>query len=151
MMLKICESLIQVGKRQVKMVKNYEDNIISKYYNAIIHFKSAQSYLHDINRLSNEIDHFKEQSAKKVLSEIVDKYYSQVNLMGELLASPTAVKGTATYKQKNHMDLIHDMFYMLRLIIVFAAVKIGIEPNLKSAADKIKNENLNLFSLNIFE
>lgn len=133
------------------MDKKYKDNIINKYYNAIIHFKSAQSYVHDINLLTHQIDNFKELPAKNLLSKIVDKYYAQVNLMGELLASPTAIKGTATYKEKTPTDLIYDLLYMLRLIIVFAAVKVGIEPNLKSAADKIKSENLNLFSLNIFE
>lgn len=133
------------------MERELTDNVLFRYYEQILHFKGAKSFVNDINILSYVIDNFTPNKAVQVLKKIVFKYKAQVNELGKHLTGIVTLKDTRIYKQKTPDDLMFELYYMLRCIVIFATVHVGLEKNIYEVTKKIKNDNLNLNSINIYE
>lgn len=133
------------------MKRNENNNVLYRFYNQLLHIKGAKSFISDINSLSFSIDNFSPETAKLTLKIYVNKYKENLNEIGKHLTGIVTLKRNNAYVEKTEDQLNFELHYVMRCIILFASVAVGLVPNLHEAVRLVKEDDLNLNSLNIYE
>lgn len=128
------------------MDNNY-NNIIYDSLMKLLHLKGAKYYVRDIMLASNAITNFNPGYATLVLKKLVHKYKQPLNQLGKHLTGVIVFSERGIYSKKSEYDLMVDLHYVLRSIVIFGSVQMGIEPSIYHMCKKIKSENLDLFNI----
>lgn len=132
------------------MARDAKDNIIYKYCNTIMHLKSAKRFVDDINTLNYCLENFSAQLATNVLKKLVHKYQKNIDDFGEKFTGILTVNDIQIYSKKTEEDLVFELLYLQRLIIIFAAIYVGIEKDIDSVIEKIEKDNIDITSINLY-
>ena len=127
------------------------DNVLFVWYEQLLHFRNAKSFVSDIHALSVAIDHFSPQLAKVTLKIYVNKYKEPLNTVGKHLTGIVTLKRRNAYVSKSQDQLGFELHYVMRCIILFGAVAVGLVPSLYAAVEMVKQDGVNLNALNLYE
>lgn len=133
-----------------KMVKNKKVNLVNDYYLKLKHFRSFQHNEKDMNKIFQVLDNGNLDVQLKLLKKMVLKYKHALNEVGKQLTGIVIIKDSSLYEQKSSDDIYLELIYISRVIVLQSAVSIGLEKSLKEICNKIKSENINLFSLDMY-
>ena len=116
------------------------DTVINNYFNSIKHLKMAEPFLIDIELINETLLNFTTERAMNLIDKLAKKYRNDFTYLGKSLT------GVMIFKQKDlpektNSDLVDDLIYQQRCIVISAAVHCGIENTLQSAVNKLVRAN----------
>lgn len=112
------------------------------YYNRICHLRIAQPIINDITLLDNSISYYTRRSAISALSYITLKYQKELDKIAIYLSGRPIIKGqeSVLYFDHTEEDLLNDLEYLIKCLIIIGAVRFGVEKSLVDAIAKINEE-----------
>lgn len=119
-------------------------SLMEKYYNSIFHLRVAKKYVRDILALEDCLQNFSVEKSINTLFVLVKKYQRYINKIGDYATDITTINGAEAYAHKNNDDLIFDITYLIRVIVVVAAAELGFEQNIFVILNKLKAEGYNI-------
>lgn len=121
-----------------------EVSLIEEYFDNIKHFRVAKPYLHDLEVLYFAAYNYDTPQLVDTLAPLTHKYKKTIDLVGKLLTGVITINDKTVYYYKDDYDIRHDTFYLMRCIVIEAAVTCGLEPSVKAVVSKIKTSNYDL-------
>lgn len=127
------------------------DNIIFKYYNTLLHLKSAKKFVKDLTLLNDCLENYSFTYAENLLKKLIVKYKKFINEFGQKYTGIVTVTSPTIYQEKTDDDLIFDLLYLQRLIIIYGAIYVGIEKDIDSAIENINKDNINIKAFDLYD
>ena len=112
------------------------------YYNRICHLRIAQPIIKDILSMEEIIGNYNRQRAISALSFITLKYQRELDIIAVYMSGRPIIKGQQNVIYSNHTkdDLIDDLYYLIKCLIIIGAVRFGVEKSIPEAIAKIIDE-----------
>lgn len=130
------------------MENELSNNLLTKYYQTLLHLKSARRYVFDITTLNECFLNFDVENSISTLRPLVYKYRSELNQIGKYKTGITVKKDTRLYEKKTDDDLMFDLQYMIRCIILIGAVHCGLVNNIYLALEQLHDEGYDINDIN---
>ena len=111
------------------------------YYNRICHLRIAQPLIKDISLLNNSMTHYSRKRAISTLSYITLKYQPDLDKIAIYVSGRPVIKGQeqSLYSDHTEDDLLNDLDYLIKCLIIIGAVRYGVERNLEEALEKVNS------------
>lgn len=116
------------------------DTVINSYFNTLKHLKLAEPFLIDIELINETLRNFTTERATNLIDKLAKKYRADFTYLGKSLTGIMILK-QSELPDKTNSDLVEDLIYQQRCIVISAAVHCGIENTLQSAVNKLKRAN----------
>lgn len=126
------------------MERDPQDNLLNRYYQTLSHLRPAQKYMKDIAVLNRCLENFSPASAIAVLKPLVYRYKAEINRIGLYQTGIHTVGDTRRYAKKTEDDLMFDLMYLIRCILLIGAVHMGLEKTLEDALKHLMQDGCDI-------
>lgn len=126
------------------------ENVLYEYYNNMQQYRVAKPIVQDINLLADCVHAFNPKKSIKVLGAMVYKYKEPINQVGKYLTGIVTLGKPELYKQKTEQDLLFDLIYLMRVLMLVGATKAGLVPSLAHAVRAVKADGISLNTFDLY-
>lgn len=110
---------------------------MENYYTAMKHLRDVQREIADIDEMNHAIENGTRTDWVAVSSHYTIKYEAIINRIGDTLTGLRVIHDTGLYDEKDDDQILTELVYIRACVIIYAAVRCRMEPDIKTGALKV--------------